>query len=99
MDLQRAYYIVCLMVGGQPDKFAGLAEEVKLPEERQGTCQGDYSNASWSWEQVLKPHMRKPEDPKTKITVVYGPPGEYVHARGARPKAPDPGIRGRMAVG
>jgi len=77
MDLQRAYYIVCLMVGGQPEKFARLAEEVKLPEERQGTCQGDYSNASWSWEQVLKPHKRKPEDPKTKIAVNYGPPGEY----------------------
>ena len=77
MDLQRAYYIVCLMVGGQPDKFAGLAEEVKLPEERQGTCQGDYSNASWSWEQALKPHMRKPEDPKTKIEVSYASPGEY----------------------
>jgi hypothetical protein len=77
MDLQRAYYIVCLLVGGQPEKFTGLAEEVKLPEERQGTCQGDYSNASWSWEQALKPHMRKPEDPKTKIAVNYGPEGEY----------------------
>jgi len=77
MDLQRAYNIVCLLVGGQPDKFEGLATEVKLPEERQGTCQGDYSNASWSWEQVLKPHMRKPEDPKTKIAVNYAEPGEY----------------------
>src|SRR3954449_8008463 len=70
MDLQRAYNIVCLLVGGKPDKFEGLANEVKLPEERQGTCQGDYSNASWSWAQVLKPHMRKPEEPKTKIDVV-----------------------------
>ena len=77
MDLQRAYYIVCLMVGGEPEKFADLAKEVKLPEERQGTCQGDFSNSSWSWEQVLKPHMRKPDDPKTKIAVNYGPPGEY----------------------
>lgn len=74
MDLQRAYNIVCLLVGGQPDKFEALAKEVKLPEERQGTCQGDYSNASWSWEQVLKPHMRKPEDPKTKIAVNYVTP-------------------------
>jgi hypothetical protein len=77
MDLQRAYNIVCLLVGGQPEKFADLATEVKLPEERQGTCQGDYSNASWSWAQVLKPHMRKPEDPKTKIAVNYAEPGEY----------------------
>jgi hypothetical protein len=77
MDLQRAYNIVCLLVGGQPDKFEGLANEVKLPEERQGTCQGDFSNASWSWAQVLKPHMRKPEDPKTKIEVKYTPTEEY----------------------
>src|SRR5262249_31223977 len=66
-----------LMVGGAPDKFEKLADEVKLPEERQGTCQGDFSNASWSWEQVLKPHMRKPEDPKTKISVNYEPTKEY----------------------
>jgi hypothetical protein len=77
MDLQRAYNIVCLMVGGAPDKYMGLATEVKLPEERQGTCQGDYSNASWSWEQVLKPHMRKPGDPKTKIEVNYAETAEF----------------------
>lgn len=77
LDLQRAYYIVCLMVGGARDKFTGLANEVKLPKERQNTCQFDFSNASWSWEEVLKPHMRKPEDPKTKIEVKYAPTVEY----------------------
>jgi hypothetical protein len=77
MDLQRAYHIVCLMVGGAPDKFEKLANEVKLPEERQGTCQGDFNNASWSWQQALKPHMRKPEDPKTEIPVNYAPTKEY----------------------
>lgn len=77
LDLQRAYYIVCLLVGGDPAKFTDLADEVKLPKQRQHTCQFDYSNASWSWEQVLKPHMRKPDDPKTKIEVNYAEPGEY----------------------
>ncbi len=77
LDLQRAYNIVCLMVGGQPDKFTALAKEVKLPEERQKTCRFDYSNAEWSWEEVLKPHMRKPEDPKTQIAVNYAPTKEY----------------------
>jgi hypothetical protein len=77
LDLQRAYTIVCLLVGGDPGKFTDLADEVKLPRERQNTCQFDYSNASWSWEQVLKPHMRKPDDPKTKIEVNYAEPGEY----------------------
>ena len=77
MDLQRAYYIVCLLVGGAPDKFRDLANEVKLPKERQDTCKFDFSNASWSWEEVLKPHMRKPGDPKTKIEVNYAPAGEF----------------------
>ena len=80
IDLQRAYGIVCLMVGGEPEKFTGLADEVKIPEERQGTCQGDYSNASWSWDKVLKPHLRAPDQPKTTIAVTYGSgKGEYDH--------------------
>ena len=77
LDLQRAYNIVCLMVGGQPDKFMKLAHEVKLPPERQKTCKFDYSNAEWSWEEVLKPHLRKPEDPKTEIKVTYVPSEEF----------------------
>jgi len=71
LDKQRAYNIVCLMVGGNPDKFSKLADTTKMPEKRQGTCQGDFSNASWSWEKVLAPHVRKADEPKTKIDVVY----------------------------
>ena len=48
IDVQRAYNIVCMLVGGQPEKFAGLAKEVKLPEERQSTCRDDY-NTPGSW--------------------------------------------------
>jgi hypothetical protein len=77
LDLQRAYNIVCLMVGGAREKFMGLAQEVKLPKQRQDTCQYDFSNVEWSWEEVLKPHKRKPEDPKTKIEVSYGPTREF----------------------
>jgi len=77
LDKQRAYQIVCLMVGSDPDKFSDLADKVKMPEGRQETCQGDYSNASWSWDAALKPHLRAPDQPKQKITVTYGPPGEH----------------------
>ena len=72
LDQQRAYQIVCFMVGSDDEKFKDLANEVKLPPERQETCAGDYSNASWSWDQVLKPHVRMPDQPVTKIDVVYG---------------------------
>jgi hypothetical protein len=73
MDLQRAYYIVCLLVGGQPAKFKALADEVQMPDERQRTCRDDFNNASWSWREALKPHRRAPDQPKTPIAVTYGP--------------------------
>src|SRR5215470_10427702 len=72
LDWQRAYQIVCLMVGSDADQFKQLADWVQMPEDRQDSCQGDYSNASWSWDTVLKSHLRAPDQPKTKIDVVYG---------------------------
>jgi hypothetical protein len=77
LDSQRAYYLVCLLVGGAPEKFAALADEVKLPKERQKTCHFDYSNAEWSWGEVLKPHKRKPGGPKTRIAVTYAPTEQF----------------------
>ena len=73
MDLQRAYNVVCLMVGSNPGKFASVADAAKLPPERQMTCQDDYLNAKWSWDQVLQSHLRKPDQAKTAINVFYGP--------------------------
>jgi hypothetical protein len=77
LDEQRAYNMVCLMVGSSPEKFSPLADKAKLPAERQGTCQFDYSNASWSWDKALTPHIRKPAQPKTQITVVYAESKEH----------------------
>jgi hypothetical protein len=73
LNQQRAYQIVCLMVGYDDQKFKDLAKETKLPQERQDTCAGDYSNIAYSWDLVLKPHRRAPDQLKTKIEVVYGP--------------------------
>src|SRR5262249_7494490 len=71
-DLQRAYNMVCLMVGANMTKFAGVAAAAKLPENRQQTCAEDYLNASGSWENVLQAHLRKPDEPKTALKIVYG---------------------------
>ena len=73
LNQQRAYQIVCLMVGFDDEKFKDLAKETKLPEERQDTCAGDYSNVAYSWDLVLKPHRRAPDQPKTEIDAIYGP--------------------------
>src|ERR1041385_6263657 len=55
LDEQRAYNIVCIMVGSNPEKYGKLADMTRMPDERQGTCQGDYSNASWPWDKALAP--------------------------------------------
>jgi hypothetical protein len=73
LDRQRAYQIVCLMVGSDADKFAEAAEKAKLPKRRQQTCQDDYGVASSSWSTALKPHLRGADQPRQKIDAVYGP--------------------------
>ena len=77
LDEQRAYSIVCLMVGSDPQKFSALAEKTKLPEERQKTCEHDYRRASSSWDQVLAPHIRQPDQPKSQITATYADIAQY----------------------
>ncbi len=72
LDQQRAYQIVCFMVGADPVLFKDLADETKLPEDRQKSCATDYNKALYSWDLVLKPHLRAPDGPKTKIDHVYG---------------------------
>jgi hypothetical protein len=72
LDRQRAFQIVCLMVGANGDRFFDLATKVGLPEDRQETCRGDYSNASWSWETLMKPHRRADAQPRTVISTTYG---------------------------
>jgi hypothetical protein len=73
LNEQRAYQIVCLMVGSDAEKFWDLAEETHLPEDRRHSCLADYSNAVFSWNLLLDPHRRGPDQPKTKIDVIYGP--------------------------
>jgi hypothetical protein len=73
LNQQRAFQIVCMMVGSDEVKFKDLAEETKLPQARQDTCLGDYSNAAFSWDLLLRPHRRSSELPKTSIDVGYGP--------------------------
>ena len=73
LNQQRAYQIVCLMVGSDDEKFNDLAKETKLPAERRDSCAGDYSNAAYSWDSVLKPHRRSPDQLKTEIDMLYGP--------------------------
>ncbi len=82
LNQQRAYEIVCLMVGSDQDKFKDLAKETMLPEERRDTCAGDYSNAVYSWDLALRPHLSLPDRAKTEVDAIYGPaPGKAAIAQ------------------
>jgi hypothetical protein len=78
LDLQRAYRIVCLMVGADPVRFKEFADITKLPESRQEACKDEYEKAVSSWDTLLKPFERGHDQPKIKIDVTYGDgKGEY----------------------
>jgi putative metallopeptidase DUF4344 len=72
LNLQRAYQIICMMVGSHPEKFSALAGRAQMPEDRQASCKSDFTFAAWSWESLLKPHLRAPHQPKQKIELSYG---------------------------
>jgi hypothetical protein len=83
---QRAFQVVCLMVGSDPTKFKSLADEAHMPPERQETCRKDYGKISRSWDAVLDPHRRRSDQPETRIFVVYSDAPENLagFARGFR---------------
>ena len=60
------------MVGSDADKFKDVAAETKLPQGRQESCARDFRSAAHSWDLVLTPRLRAPDQPKTKIDVDYG---------------------------
>jgi hypothetical protein len=72
LDQARAHQIVCLMVGTGEEKYQRLAAATRLPKERQESCAADFGAATSSWDTALQPHLRRPDQPKTKIDVVYG---------------------------
>jgi len=71
LDLQRAYQFVCYLVGADPEKFKALADETKLPKDRQASCKNDYSRALNNWDAALSPHRRAPDQPKIQVDVGY----------------------------
>jgi hypothetical protein len=74
LDQQRAYHIVCLMVGHNPSDIdmIELAGEMQLPDDRRESCKKDFTTSSWSWETALASHQRAAERSRTKIEIAYG---------------------------
>jgi hypothetical protein len=77
LDLQRAYNVVCFMVGSNPEKYMPLAADTKFPKERQDACVYEWKNTAWSWDEMLKPHLRAADQPKIEIKISYEESEKY----------------------
>lgn len=75
LDKQRAYQMVCMMVGQDAEGFKDFADSVDLPKDRREECQSEYQNALQSWTSLLSPHSVG-EGEKNKITIAYEEPTE-----------------------
>lgn len=64
LDLQRAYNIICLMVGSNPTAFRQVAVRADMPVDRQQTCQIDFDLAAASWVSLLESHMLPAAKPR-----------------------------------
>ncbi|WP_162894777.1 DUF4344 domain-containing metallopeptidase [Rhizobium terrae] len=73
LDRQRAFNMVCLMVGKDPEKFKETADDLELPESRRKECVGEFKKAHDSWFGILKPHLRT-DGKKTRFTIAYQTP-------------------------
>lgn len=76
LDIQRAYAMVCLMVGKDPEAFAQTAEAYDLDQDRVDGCAYTYAQAFSSWTSLLEPHAVA-EEQGAEISVVYEDAGDY----------------------
>jgi hypothetical protein len=71
LERQRAFQIVCLMVGSDQKQFKELTDRVRLPEDRRQSCRYDYENAKNSWTLVLDAHRRSADQPNSPVVAVH----------------------------
>jgi len=73
LDRQRAFQIVCLMVGSDQRTFRPIANQYAISHDRQDTCAWDYELASRSFRDILKPLGKSGGG--TEVSVHYRNPG------------------------
>ena len=70
LDRQRAFQIVCLMVGSNDTAFRPIANQYAIDRDRQDTCANDYYTVNRSLEGLLGSRGSK-NGGGTKVTVTY----------------------------
>ncbi|BCW87949.1 hypothetical protein sos41_10810 [Alphaproteobacteria bacterium SO-S41] len=78
VDEQRAYAVVCLLVGEDPEGWKEVADDSEMPEKRQQGCAWEYKQHKESWDNLLAEHeLDEGEAPTGEISVVYEDAGEF----------------------
>lgn len=70
VDPQRAYAIVCMMVGQDVERFREFAEASDFPADREDKCKYDYEKTKASWDSVLAPHAAE-EGAVSNVDIIY----------------------------
>ncbi len=75
MNAQRAYAVVCMLVGADPEGFKETADNAEMPEERQQACAEEFTKAVNGWDNLLKDHYLEDGERQTaRIAIKYGRP-------------------------
>jgi Putative metallopeptidase len=71
LDRQRAFQVVCLMVGSDKEQFKELADWVRMPQDRRRSCAADYRDAKYGWHSLLESHRHADGQTTAAIQVAY----------------------------
>ena len=75
LDIQRAYAMVCMMVGADPDEFGEVADIYEMDADRQEACGPVYEQSEAAWLSLLEPHMATAAG--EEIPVTYEDSGDF----------------------
>jgi len=71
LDRQRAFQIICLMVGSDKEQFKELADWVRMTQDRRRSCAADYEDAKYAWHSLLESHRHADGQPIATIEIAY----------------------------
>ena len=54
---QRFYNVLCIAYGADPKFFGDLVEKGYLPKDRSEGCEGEYQQAAFAFEKLIRPHI------------------------------------------
>lgn len=80
LDKQRAYQIVCLMVGRDQSAYSEIAAQYDLDHDRRKSCQADYHTVDRSLTRLLADTSASKKSRGTEVVVTYHDAGGSLKA-------------------